>query len=170
MRELGLEEESKELTIPCEKGVKVLEEEEEYLDGKGSTKYRGMTARLNYLSQDRTDIQYAVKELSKCMANPSVGAMRKLKRAARYLKGAPRYILKYAYQSKPEGLGAWADTDFAGCQITRKSTSGGIIMHGEHVIKSWSTNQAVIALSSGEAEYYGPVSYTHLTLPTNREV
>ena len=30
-------------------------------------------------------------------------------------------------------------------------------MHGGHVIKSWSTNQAVIALSSGEAEYYGLV-------------
>ena len=30
-------------------------------------------------------------------------------------------------------------------------------MHGGHVIKSWSTNQATIALSSGEAEYYGMV-------------
>ena len=30
-------------------------------------------------------------------------------------------------------------------------------MLGGHVIKSWSTNQAVIALSSGEAEYYGIV-------------
>ena len=30
-------------------------------------------------------------------------------------------------------------------------------MLGTHVIKSWSTNQAVVALSSGEAEYYGMV-------------
>ena len=30
-------------------------------------------------------------------------------------------------------------------------------MLGGHVIKSWATNQAVIALSSGEAEYYGIV-------------
>ena len=30
-------------------------------------------------------------------------------------------------------------------------------MLATHVIKSWSTNQAVIALSSGEAEYYGMV-------------
>ena len=28
---------------------------------------------------------------------------------------------------------------------------------GSHIIKSWSTTQAVIALSSGEAEYYGMV-------------
>ena len=30
-------------------------------------------------------------------------------------------------------------------------------MLGGHVIKSWSTNQAVVALSSGEAEYYSLV-------------
>ena len=28
---------------------------------------------------------------------------------------------------------------------------------GKHLVKSWSTSQAVIALSSGEAEYYGMV-------------
>ena len=30
-------------------------------------------------------------------------------------------------------------------------------MIGKHVVKGWSTTQAVIALSSGEAEYYGIV-------------
>ena len=30
-------------------------------------------------------------------------------------------------------------------------------MHGNHCIKTWSTTQPVIALSSGEAEYYGMV-------------
>ena len=30
-------------------------------------------------------------------------------------------------------------------------------MWGTHIIKSWSSTQSVIALSSGEAEYYGMV-------------
>ena len=30
-------------------------------------------------------------------------------------------------------------------------------MHGAHLIKTWSTTQSVIALSSGESEYYGLV-------------
>ena len=30
-------------------------------------------------------------------------------------------------------------------------------MHGAHVLKTWSTTQSVVALSSGEAEYYGLV-------------
>ena len=85
------------------------------------------------------------KELSKCMAKPTIGAMKKLKKVVRYLKGTPRYVLKYLYQEKPEALSGWADTDFVGCQVTGKPTSGGIVMHGGHVIKSWSTNQAVVA-------------------------
>ena len=31
------------------------------------------------------------------------------------------------------------------------------MMHGGHCIKSWSTNQSVIAISSGEAEFYAVV-------------
>ena len=38
---------------------------------------------------------------------------------------------------------------------TRKSTNGGFISHGRHLIKRWSSTQAVVALSSGESEYYG---------------
>ena len=49
------------------------------------------------------------------------------------------------------------DTDFAGCLETRKSTSGGVIMMNQHVVKTWSVTQDLIALSSGEAEYYGLV-------------
>ena len=28
-------------------------------------------------------------------------------------------------------------------------------MHGDHLLKSWATTQTVVALSSGQAEYYG---------------
>ena len=37
-------------------------------------------------------------------------------------------------------------------------------MHGSHVIKSWSTNQSVIALSSGEAEYYALVKAASVSI------
>ena len=71
------------------------------------------------------------------------------------MKGKPRFRMLFGYQSKQEGIEVWTDTDFGGCQKTRKSTSGGIIRHGKHIIKSWSTNHAVVALLSGEAEYHG---------------
>ena len=31
------------------------------------------------------------------------------------------------------------------------------MLHGSHLIKFWSTKQATVALSSGEAEYHGMV-------------
>ena len=37
-------------------------------------------------------------------------------------------------------------------------------MHGQHYIKSWSSTQAIIALSSGEAEYYGVVKAASVAL------
>ena len=49
-------------------------------------------------------------------------------------------------------LRVFVDTDFAGCQLTRRSTSGGRAMHGAHIAKHWSTTQKAVTLSSGEAE------------------
>ncbi len=51
----------------------------------------------------------------------------------------------------------FTDTDWAGCPRTRKSTSGGCVILGAHAVKSWSTTQSSIALSSGEAEFNGVV-------------
>ena len=55
----------------------------------------------------------------------------------------------------PKEVSVFVDTDYGGCRRTRRSTNGGLIKFGSHMIKSWSTTQTVVALSSGEAEYYG---------------
>ena len=67
------------------------------------------------------------------------------------------YVLEYKCQSRQERITTWTDSDFAGCIKSRISTSGGLVVHGGHLMKSWSTNQIAIALSSLEAEYYSPV-------------
>ena len=66
-------------------GVKGDEINDEDLDGDRSTKYRAAVARGNYLSQDRSAIQYAVKELSRGMSRPTVEHEEGFKRLARYL-------------------------------------------------------------------------------------
>ena len=132
-------------------------DDDDELNKEGTSMYRALVARANYISQDRTDIMYATKELSRGMSRPTVGNLKSLKRLARYLKGKERSVLEYNYQCNDRYLNVWVDTDYAGCRRTRKSTSGGMILLGGHVIKAWSTTQNVIALSSGEAEYYGMV-------------
>ena len=49
---------------------------------------------------------------------------------------------------------SFGDSDFAGEVETRKSTSGGICNIGDHTVKSWSSTQSIIALSTAEAELY----------------
>ena len=59
------------------------------------------------------------------------------------------------FQAPVTDLKVYVDTDFAGCHTTRRSTSGGLVMHGNHCLKHWSTTQTTVALSSGEAELGG---------------
>ena len=49
-------------------------------------------------------------------------------------------------------LEGYTDSDWAGCRRSRRSTSGGAILHGGHLIHHWSRTQSVISLSSCEAE------------------
>ena len=121
---------------------------------EASRKYRSVTARANYLAADKVDIQYAVKECSKSMATPKNTDLPKLKRLGRYLKSHPRLQQVFDFGDNQSKLRTQSDSDWAGNKITRKSTSGGTVRLGKHLIKSWSKDQAVIATSSGEAELY----------------
>ena len=129
-----------------------MHEDTEELSRDMARQFRELAARANYLAQDRSDIQYAVKEICRGMSRPTRGDHRKLKRLGRYLLGRRRIVLTYDWQTRQETLRGWSDSDFAGCRTTAKSTSGGAITLGFHYIKGWSATQKTIALSTAEAE------------------
>ena len=108
MKDLGVDRNSKAVATPIDKTEKLEKEEIQTLDLSTSTRYRGMVARMNFLAQDRSDIQQAVKDLSKEMSKPNQASWIRLKRLVRYLKGAPRYRTHCQYQSKPDQLTTWA--------------------------------------------------------------
>ena len=134
-------------------------EDQDMSDGD-STQYRAIVARSNFLSIDRPDIMYASKECSRRMSRPTNGDWAALKRLGRYLLSKPRLVHLFRWQDKPTTLTAFSDSNWAGCQRTRKSTSGACYLHGSHLIKASSKTQANIALSSGEAEFYSMVGAT----------
>ena len=133
-------------------------DEEPRLTCSQATWYRSNTMRLAYLSQDRPDLQRAVRELAKGMTEPTRSHEKMLKRAVRYVARQPRAVLLIKHQVMISRIHAYVDTDHAGCIKTRKSTTGGVIMLGNSKLRSFCKGQAVIALSSGEAEFYGLVS------------
>jgi len=132
-------------------------DESEVLGGREQTIYRGLAATLNYLAQDRYDIQFGGKELCREMAVPTTASMAKMKRAARYLLGIPVLEIWFVEQCMLDSVSIYVDSDWAGCLVTRKSTSGGVVMHGKHCIKTWASTQATRATSSAEAEFYAIV-------------
>lgn len=119
--------------------------------------YRSLTMRAAYLGQDRSDIAEAVKRLSRHMSSPHEAAFADLKRLGRYLIAHPHFKIKFPAQKMPEKLKVFVDTDHAGCAITRKSTTGLVMMLGCHCAKTSSNLQSTVSLSSGESEYYGLV-------------
>ena len=67
------------------------------------------------------------------------------------MKKYPRGRMIYPWNNLEEFV-FYTDSDWAGDKDTRRSTSGGCFMLGQHVISHWSKSQSYVALSSGEAE------------------
>ena len=91
------------------------------------------------------------------MSAPCVSDWAKLRKLGRYLRKHPRQVLWFAWQDVQSNLQVYVDTDYAGCPHTRRSTNGGLVMHGSHLLKTWASTQTVVALSSDGAENYGVV-------------
>eukprot|EP00972_Heterocapsa_arctica_P051708 7608068-Heterocapsa_arctica.AAC.1 len=68
---------------------------------------------------DRADVQYAANEVCRVL----------------------RKVQKFDWLETPDKITAIVDTDYSGCLEARKSTSGGVLMHGSHCVRTWSTTQ-----------------------------
>ena len=104
------------------------------------------------------DIGFAVTEAARNIFKPLIGDWVKLNRIGRYLVGRPRRVSLFAWQAPTLTVTAYTDSDSAGCKLTGRSTSGGIVTVGSHVLKTYSRQQKTVALSSAESELYSMVA------------
>ena len=128
------------------------------LDEVGVKVFRGGVGLALYLSYDRADIQFAVRELTKDMKDPDDGSMMKLHRLARYLKGTQDYGVWLPKSGELDKLTIHSDTDWANCKKTRKSCACAMFMAGDCLIFSYARSLQMLCLSSGEAEFNGGVA------------
>lgn len=99
------------------------------------------------------------------MSAPTEADVLAVRRMCKFLKGLPRLVQRIPFSEEPPALiTTYVDSDWSGCRRTRKSTSGGVIYLGESMVRGWSTTKAVIALSSGEAEYYAALKGASISL------
>ncbi|GJZ19951.1 retrovirus-related pol polyprotein from transposon TNT 1-94 [Tanacetum coccineum] len=97
---------------------------------------------------------YGLKQAPRAwyQANPKESHLVAVKRIFRHLKGTPNLGLWY-----PKGSGfdlkSYSDSDYAGCNLDRKSTSGGCQILGGKLVCWNAKKQSTVVMSSAKAEY-----------------
>ncbi|GJS78511.1 putative ribonuclease H-like domain-containing protein [Tanacetum coccineum] len=114
--------------------------------------YRSMIGSLMYLTASRPDIMFAVCACSRFQVTPKTSHLHAVKRIFRYLKGKPKLGLWYPRVSSFD-LEAYSDSDYAGANLDRKSTTGGCQFLGRRLISWQCKKQTIVATSTTEAEY-----------------
>jgi hypothetical protein len=114
--------------------------------------YRSMIGSLLYLCASRPDIMLSVCMCARFQANPKEFHLMVVKRIFRYLVHTPNLGLWYPRGSTFNLLG-YSDSDYAGCKVDRKSTSGTCQFLGRSFVSWSSKKQNSVALSTAEAEY-----------------
>ena len=116
------------------------------------TYYRSMIGSLMYLTVSRPDIMFAVCQCARFLVNPKLSHLLAVKRIFQYLTGCPKFGLWYL--KNPEfDLYAFADSNCGGCELDRKSTSGGCQFHGDILVSWQCKKQHTVSTSVAEAEY-----------------
>ncbi|GJY34804.1 putative ribonuclease H-like domain-containing protein, partial [Tanacetum coccineum] len=114
--------------------------------------YRSMIGSLMYLTALRPDIMFAVSAYSRNQVTPTTSNLEAVKKIFKYLKGQPKLGLWYPRES-PFVLKAYSDSDYAGANKDRKSTTGGCQFLGRRLILWQCKKQIIVATSPTEAEY-----------------
>nr|GEX99206.1 uncharacterized mitochondrial protein AtMg00810-like [Tanacetum cinerariifolium] len=111
------------------------------------TRFQGMVGSLMYLTSSRPDL-----------AKPTKKHLQAIKRDFQYLKGTINWGLWYP-KDTAMALIAYADVDHAGCQDTRRSTSGSAQFLGDKLVSWSSKKQKSTAISTTETTALHSIIY-----------
>jgi transposase InsO family protein len=116
--------------------------------------YRKLIGMLLYISVNtRPDIAAAVAILCQKVSAPTCVDLNEAKRVLCYLKGTKSMRLKLGTSDRTKELCAFSDSDWAECQVDRKSNSGIVCFFNNAPVMWKSKKQTIVATSSAEAEY-----------------
>ena len=133
--------------------------------------YRSLVGIIQYMAQERYDIQFASKSLASFLREPNSLAWSALGRLIGYLKATEHYALKMNRNQKGSSfmetmmatdsdskrkrnfLEVFTDADWSGSGSLKSTSSAVHVLNGV-VIHSSSRTQKCISLSSTESEWY----------------
>lgn len=97
--------------------------------------YRSAIGSLLYLTVSRPDILFAVSMCARYQSCAKESHLSAVKKIMRYLKGTIKVGLWYP-RTESFDLVGYTDSDYVGCKLDRKSTSGGCQFLGSTLV-SW---------------------------------
>ncbi|GKE55965.1 retrovirus-related pol polyprotein from transposon TNT 1-94, partial [Tanacetum coccineum] len=126
------------------------------------THYCGMVGTLMYLTSSRPDLVYVVCMCARYQARPTEKHLHTVKRIFRYLRGTVNRGIWYSKDSAI-ALTAFVDADHAGCQDTKRSTSGSMQLLGDRLLSDYGLafskipmycdNKSIIALCHNNVQH-----------------
>jgi hypothetical protein len=111
-----------------------------------------MIGSLLYLCASRPDIMLSVCMCARFQSDPRECHLVAVKQILRYLVATPCFGICYPKGSTFDLIG-YSDSEYAGCKVDRKSTSGTCQFLGRSLVSWSSKKQTFVALSTAEAEY-----------------
>ena len=109
------------------------------------------------MSIDRPSLQFAMSVVMSGMSEPKVVHQLQVVRVARYVLQHPGETWLFGYQADPKTLYVYTDTDWSADELIRKCVSCTVERYGSLMIDCSVAKQSLVALSSGEVEFYGIV-------------
>ena len=147
----GRTTECKTADAPGTKGTgPALRDGDQKLGGNGTAAFQSALGSVMYVPEKL----YSTKTVASFMQSTTKSAMVKLKRLVRYLVGFSQAEWAYSKQVVPKYLDVYGDSDWAGDEERKRSTTGVAEIFRGHLLDAVSVTQSLVALSSAEAEFY----------------
>ena len=138
---------------PLEKDVKLHARQNYTAHPKFRKEYQSKVGSLNFASnQTRPEIAFATGYVARYASNPDQTHMKAVNRIFMFLKDDPGKGILYSGKHGLQ-LRGFVDSDFAGCEDSRKSTTGWVFTLAGGPVSWSSQRQKTVATSTMDAEY-----------------
>ena len=154
--------------IPCDSSIQ-LPDNSEKLSAQDASAFRSIVGLCLYISRERPDLMFGIKELASVMSSPTIASLGHLRKLVGFMKQlgdiGVRLHIPFPGSGKFSAgcdtnwiLQSYSDADWSSNRNHRRSTSCGMHFLNGSFIYGSSRNQKVVSLSSCESELHSMVS------------
>ena len=154
--------------VPCDASIQ-LQDDSEKLSAKDASAYRSVVGLCLYISRERPDLMFTIKEPASSMSSPSLTSLQRLRKLVGYMRYVGDVGVRLHTPVPGQGKGCsgcdrswvletYSVADWSSNKSHRRSTSSGIHLVNGAFMYGSSRGQKTISLSSCESELHSLVS------------